>query len=104
MNKLITHTTPNGETISYKIRTIFNICFMVMDVNFDPVTEILFANTYMLSIPGINRLVGVRINKGNTGTYYFSMSQDYDKIIVPKDIQRIFTNYFIYCNKKKLLP
>jgi len=89
----ITHTSCIGAEITFQIRKLFGLQFLNIHVNFDPIQHILFASAYIMSIPGVKRITSVTIDDKHTGTYFFSLENDFDSETIIKGIENEFNQY-----------
>jgi|ERR1035437_2229550 hypothetical protein len=98
----ITLTASLGETITYQIRNIAGINFINMSTNFNPVDHIHFANVYVPCVVGIKGFTGMQIDKGITGTYFFSLTSNYVLETVKAGIASEFNTYFLTLDKNPI--
>jgi len=85
---------PIGTTIVFQIRHLMGLRFLNIKTNFN-VLDHLCITQRMEAIPGVAGLKSVSIDTKDSGSYFFSLSKDYNLKSVTDGIKHEFETYFI---------
>jgi hypothetical protein len=85
---------PIGTTIVYQIRHIIGLRVLNMKTNFNVFDHLGLARR-IECIPGIIGVKSVILDSKEKGSYFFSLSKDYDLKTVTDGIKHEFETYFI---------
>jgi len=89
LTKLTELKAPIGTSIVYQIRHLMGLRFLNMKTNFNVLDHLCIAKR-IETIPGVAGLKSVSIDTKTTGSYFFSLSKDYDLKTVTDGIKHEF--------------